>query len=62
MKCREFAKRLLFESYVVCLPGTDFGDVGEGHLRFSYVRSMESLEEGMEKPRRTDVEPARIRP
>ena len=41
------AKRLLFESYVVCLPGTDFGDVGEGHLRFSYVRSMESLEEGM---------------
>ena len=25
LKCKELAKRMLFEHYVVCLPGTDFG-------------------------------------
>jgi aspartate aminotransferase len=48
LKCKELAKRMLFEHYVVCLPGTDFGAVGEGHLRYSYVRSMETLIAGMD--------------
>lgn len=25
LKCKELARRMLFEHYVVCLPGTDFG-------------------------------------
>ena len=48
LKCKELAKRLLFEHYVVCLPGTDFGEIGEGHFRFSYVRTMEKLTAGMD--------------
>jgi aspartate aminotransferase len=48
LPCRELAQRLLFEGHTVCLPGTDFGAVGEGHLRFSYVRNMETLVAGMD--------------
>jgi aspartate aminotransferase len=47
--CKEIQRRLLFEGHLVCLPGTDFGAVGEGHLRYSYVRAMEKLVAGMDK-------------
>jgi aspartate/methionine/tyrosine aminotransferase len=46
---KEFQHRLLWENHVVALPGTDFGAVGEGHVRYSYVRSMERLIAGMDK-------------
>ena len=44
---KEFADKFLDDKYIVCLPGTDFGEAGEGHLRFSYVRNMEELKRGM---------------
>ncbi|WP_433158750.1 pyridoxal phosphate-dependent aminotransferase [Kribbella sp. CA-247076] len=37
------ADRLLEEAGVACLPGTAFGEYGEGHLRFSYANSVENI-------------------
>lgn len=45
----KLCERLLSESGVATLPGTDFGTHGEGRIRISYVGSPESLEEGMER-------------
>lgn len=41
----ELAHRLLEEAGVACLPGTAFGEYGEGYLRFSYANSRENLAE-----------------
>ena len=45
----EFAERLLREEKVVVVPGTAFGDCGEGFLRISYAYSLENLQIAMEK-------------
>lgn len=47
MPAREIAALLLEEGYVAVLPGTDFGDAGEGYLRISYVSDVEDLVEGV---------------
>jgi aminotransferase len=39
----EFANRLLLEEKVAIVPGTAFGDCGEGFLRISYAYSIEDL-------------------
>ena len=39
----EFATRFLQEEKVAVVPGTAFGDCGEGYLRISYAYSLESL-------------------
>lgn len=39
----EFATRLLEEERVAVVPGTAFGDCGEGYLRISYAYSLENL-------------------
>jgi aminotransferase len=39
----EFATRLLQEEKVAVVPGTAFGDCGEGFLRISYAYSLENL-------------------
>lgn len=49
MKSKEVADLLLEEGGVAVLPGTDFGDNGEGKIRLSYVGDMEVLEEGMKR-------------
>lgn len=36
--------RLLEEAHVACAPGVDFGQGGEGFLRFSYATSMDNLQ------------------
>ena len=41
--------RLLEEAGVACAPGIDFGQGGEGFLRFSYATSIERLHEGVER-------------
>ncbi len=43
MTCDEFANRLLLEEKVAVVPGTAFGDCGEGFLRISYAYSIENL-------------------
>jgi aspartate/methionine/tyrosine aminotransferase len=43
------ADRLLDEAGVVTLPGTGFGDEGEGFIRLSYANSIPNLEEGLRR-------------
>ena len=43
MSSDEFATRLLQEEKVAVVPGTAFGDCGEGYLRISYAYSLEDL-------------------
>ena len=47
MSSDEFALRLLKEEKVAVVPGTAFGDSGEGFLRISYAYSIESLKEAI---------------
>ena len=47
MTSDEFATRLLMEEKVAVVPGTAFGDCGEGFLRISYAYSLESLKKGL---------------
>ncbi len=43
MSSEEFATRFLHEEKVAVVPGTAFGDCGEGFLRISYAYSIEEL-------------------
>lgn len=45
----EFSMGLLEKKQVVVVPGTAFGDFGEGYIRISYATSMENLVEGLNK-------------
>lgn len=45
----EFATRMLKEKKVVVVPGTAFGDCGEGFLRISYAYSLEKLKEALDR-------------
>ena len=47
MTSEEFATRLLYEEKVAVVPGTAFGDCGEGFLRISYAYSLEDLKEAL---------------
>jgi aspartate aminotransferase len=47
--CEEFADRILKEARVLILPGTSFGSLGEGYIRFSYVSSEENIKKGCER-------------
>ncbi|MCR5279099.1 MAG: aminotransferase class I/II-fold pyridoxal phosphate-dependent enzyme [Lachnospiraceae bacterium] len=47
MTSEEFATRFLEEEKVAAVPGTAFGDCGEGFLRISYAYSLEHLKEAM---------------
>lgn len=47
MTSDEFANRLLLEEKVAVVPGTAFGDSGEGYLRVSYAYSLKSLKEAL---------------
>ncbi len=40
---------ILEKAHVGVSPGIDFGQNGEGYLRFSYANSMENIEEGMDR-------------
>lgn len=44
-----FAIRLLEEENLACVPGTAFGEAGEGYLRMSYAYSLEELKEAMKR-------------
>ncbi len=49
MTSDEFANRFLQEEKVAVVPGTAFGDSGEGFLRISYAYSLEQLKTAMGK-------------
>jgi aspartate aminotransferase len=48
-KSGDLADYLLDEAGVALLPGTDFGEYGEGHLRLSYANSVENIEKALER-------------
>lgn len=47
MTSEEFATRLLNEEKVAVVPGTAFGECGEGFLRISYAYSLDDLKEAL---------------
>jgi len=49
MTSEEFATRLLEEEKLAIVPGTAFGDCGEGFLRISYAYSLERLKEALNR-------------
>ena len=49
MSSEEFCTRLLKEKEVAVVPGTAFGDSGEGNVRISYAYSLENLKKAMDR-------------
>ena len=52
LSSEDFATKLLQEEKVAIVPGTAFGDSGEGFLRISYAYSLENLKEALGRLRR----------
>ena len=55
MSSRRLADLLLEEAGVSCLNGGDFGEYGEGYIRFSYANSYANLMEAVERIRKVSV-------
>ena len=49
MNSREIADHILYKAGVCCLPGSAFGDGGEGYLRFSYATSIETIQKAVQQ-------------
>ncbi len=49
MTSEEFATRLLTEEKLAVVPGTAFGDSGEGYIRISYAYSLDDLKRALER-------------
>lgn len=49
MTSEEFAEKLLQEERVAVVPGSAFGDCGEGYLRISYAYSLDDLKIALER-------------
>ena len=49
MSAEDFATKLLKEKKVAIVPGTAFGDCGEGYLRISYAYSIDNLRKALER-------------
>ena len=47
LSSEEFATRFLKEEQVAVVPGTAFGECGEGFLRVSYAYSIDELKEAL---------------
>ena len=49
LSSEEFAERLLMEEKVAVVPGSAFGECGEGYIRCCYATSMEDIEEALKR-------------
>jgi aminotransferase len=49
LSSKEFALKLLDEEQVACVPGSAFGDCGEGFLRCSYATDLDAIKEAMKR-------------
>jgi len=49
MKSEEFCDELLARHKVVCVPGTAFGETGEGFVRCCYATSLDDIREGLRR-------------
>jgi aminotransferase len=45
----EFCERLLYEKRVAIVPGTAFGECGEGFARVSYAYSVRHIQQAMDR-------------
>jgi len=45
----EFAEELVKKAGVVAVPGSAFGKMGEGYMRFVFANSDENLEEAVKR-------------
>ncbi len=52
MTSEEFAERLLKEEKVAVVPGSAFGQRGEGHVRCCYATALEDIEEALARMKR----------
>ena len=52
LSSEDFSMKLLNEEKLVVVPGTAFGDAGEGFIRISYAYSIESLTEAFKRLKR----------
>ncbi|MBQ8808345.1 MAG: aminotransferase class I/II-fold pyridoxal phosphate-dependent enzyme [Clostridia bacterium] len=49
LSSEEFATKLLYEKKVAVVPGTAFGESGEGFIRCSYAYSIKNIEKALER-------------
>lgn len=49
MKSEEFCEKLLYDHKIAIVPGTAFGECGEGFARISYAYSIKHIETALEK-------------
>ena len=49
MSSEEFAEKLLFEEKVAVVPGSAFGQYGEGYIRCCYATSLADIEEALKR-------------
>ena len=49
MSSNEFCEKLLYGHHVAVVPGTAFGDCGEGYVRISYAYSVKHLTEALNR-------------
>jgi len=52
MTSEEFSERLLVEEKVAVVPGTAFGECGEGYIRCCYATSLADIEEALNRMKR----------
>ena len=52
---RAYADYLLHEADVAVLPGTSFGEFGEGYIRISFANSAENLTEAMRRIEKANI-------
>lgn len=49
LSSEDFAEKLLLEAKVAVIPGSTFGQCGEGHIRCCYATSLPEIEEALER-------------
>jgi aminotransferase len=49
LSSNDFATKLLYEKKVAVVPGTAFGERGEGFIRCSYAYSIKNIEKALER-------------
>jgi aminotransferase len=49
LSSKEFSELMIKEAKVVLVPGSAFGQAGEGYVRISYATAYEKLEEAMDR-------------
>lgn len=48
----EFCERFLYDEHVAIVPGSAFGESGEGFVRISYAKSLRDIETAMNRMER----------